>query len=411
LTGERPGRLRALIHHPVFRASSLRVLALATGIVASVVIARLGGADVKGVTSAFAASSVLAFTAVNLDLVQQTLRHARTTDTIDAVRGRIVRLWPWYAVLTALVAVAGLLSTRPYVAWLAAGTLAYLIRTHLGLACTGLAGPTTTAIGSIVQQAGLAVACLAAFVVGRLDIMHAPLIVIISFLAPLPLYVWATRPRRRALRREERGDPGILALVRSGVRWQGARLAQVLLLRMDILWVFAMLGAAPAGIYSVGLATAALAGIVPAQFASNTTYEAMQGRRAPLRRNARSAALTGLIAGLVLAAAGWPLLILAYGREFEAAYAVMLATLPGVIAYGVLQVYTNHMRLVAEAHVVAIPSAIGALVMLVGLAVATPQWGLLGAALASSTGPLAAIAVAYRLSSRRSVPTAELTGV
>ena len=64
---------------------------------------------------------------------------------------------------------------------------------------------------------------------------------------------------------------------------------------------------------------------------------------------------------------GWPLLVLAYGRAFEPSYFVMLAALPGVVGYGVLQVYTNHMRIVAEASIVAIPSAIGAMVMLIGL--------------------------------------------
>ena len=398
------------------------MLAVGVGVLASVLISRLGGADVKGVTSAFAASSILAFTVVNLDLAQQTLRHGRTTDTVGATRRRLLRLWPWYGALAALVIAAGLLAGNAQVAWLAAGTFAYLVSGHLALACTGLSGPVTTSVGGIIQQGCLAIGCLVAVAVGRLDTTWAPLLVIVSFLSSLPLYFWATRPReipapregtpRHGLDQGRRaiGDPGVLALARAGVRWQGARLAQVLLLRMDILWVFWMLGAAPAGLYAVGLATASLAGLIPAQFASNTTYEAMQGRRASLRRNTRSAAVIGLVGALVLAAVGWPLLVLAYGRAFEPSYFVMLAALPGVVGYGVLQVYTNHMRIVAEASIVAIPSAIGAMVMLIGLVIATPLWGTTGAAIASSAGGLAAVAAAYALSVRTSDPAVDRSG-
>ena len=88
-------------------------------------------------------------------------------------------------------------------------------------------------------------------------------------------------------------------------------------------------------------AAAALAGLVPAQFASNTTYEATLGRIGSLRRNTRHATWTGLVGALGLAAIGWPLLVIAYGREFEDSYWVLLATLPGIVAYGVLQVFTQ----------------------------------------------------------------------
>ncbi len=395
--------VRGVLRHQVFRASSLRALALAMGIVASVLVSRLGGADVKGVTSAFAATSIVAYTAVNLDLAQQTLRHGRTTDTVDAIRGQLVRIWPWYFGLAAVVAVIGAVAGSTYVVWVAAGALAYLLTGHLAIACTGMSGPAVTAVGGVIQQGGLAVACLVAVALGVLDTRWAPLIVIVSFLSPLPLYFWATRPRGRSRATGTSPPPELATLVRAGVRWQGARLAQVLLLRLDILWVFLVLGAAPAGLYAVGLATAALAGIVPTQFASNTTYEAMHGRRASMRRNTRSAALTGLVAALVLAGVGWPLLVFAYGREFEASYTVMLGTLPGVVAYGVLQVFTNHTRIVGEARAVALPSAAGVIVMIVGLAIGTSEWGILGAALASSAGSLAAVVVAYALTSRSSI--------
>lgn len=369
------------------------------GVVASILISRLGGTEVKGVTSAFAASSVLVYTAVNLDLAQQTLRQARLTDTLDEIRGRLTRLWPWYAVPAAVAVVVGLVTESPGVTWLAAGAFAYLISTHLGLACTGLSGPSVTAAGGIIQQAGLAVACLLAAAINHLDTDWAPLIVIVSFLAPMPLYYWAARargPRHAGPRTRIRSR----ALIAAGLRWQGARLFQLLLLRLDILWVFWFLGASSAGIYAVGLATATLAGLVPAQFASNTTYEAMRGRSLSLRRNAVAAGLAGLACAAVLAAAGWPLLTLAYGPAFSGSYAVMLAALPGVVAYGVLQVYTNQIRIVGKAGAVAVPSAIGAVAMTAILVAAVPAWDVLAAALASSVGSVAALAAAYVLARR-----------
>lgn len=68
---------RNLLTHPITHASGLRAISLLAGVAGSVVIARLGGADVKGVASAYAAANVLAFIAVNLDIPQQLLRFAR----------------------------------------------------------------------------------------------------------------------------------------------------------------------------------------------------------------------------------------------------------------------------------------------------------------------------------------------
>lgn len=384
-----------LLRHRVVRASALRVVALVAGVACSVLIARLGGADVKGVTSAFATASILGFTLVNVDLAQQTLRHGRSTGTLASTRSRLVSLWPWYGALALLVAAVGLVVGSTHVVWLAAGALAYLLSAHMGSASTGLAGPAVTAMGGIVQQLALIVATLAAAGLGRLDVSTAPLLVVVSFLAPLPLYAWAARPRGRSGQREPRPSGELLGLLRSGFAWQGARVAQLLLLRLDTLYVFWFLGAGAAGVYSVGLATAGLGGLVPAQFASNATYEATLGRRSTLRRGLRLTGWCGLVGGVGLAVVGWPLLRLGYGREFTGSYFVMLAALPGVIAYGVLQVFTNQTRIVGEVRDVFVPSATGAAVMLVGLLALTPAWHTVGAAAASSLGAVAAVVTVY----------------
>ena len=144
-----------------------------------------------------------------------------------------------------------------------------------------------------------------------------------------------------------------------------------------------------------GLVTTSLAGLVPTQFASNATYEATRGRGRGLRRSLVLTAWLGVAGAAGLALVGRPLLVLGYGRAFDGSYAIMVAALPGVVAYGLLQVFTNRMRIVGRAADVTVPSAVGALVMVVGLLVATPLGGGVGAATASSLGALSAVAALW----------------
>jgi O-antigen/teichoic acid export membrane protein len=382
-----------LTRNPVARASSLRMCGLVLGIGSSVVIARLGGTDVKGVASAYAAANSLAFLVVNLDLAQQILRDGRNKQDLRSVPLRVVTLWIWYALLacacTFLVELAG-----DAVVWLAWGAFAYLISAQMGMVANALAGPVVASWGAVMQQSGMIVGALFIWSVGALTVQDVRAVVVFSYLTPLPFFIWKARQAARGL-------PGpygagamrdsLSSLVKAGSLWQLARLTQFLMLRLDTLVVFTWLGAASAGVYSVGLATASLAGILPAQFAANTTYEATQGSVGSLGRNASSAAGTGLAACLGLGLVGYPLIHLAYGSEFDRSFVVMLATCPGVVAYGVLQVFTAHMRLVASARAVTVPSSYGLLAMVISMVILIPRLGLLGAAVGSSVGSLTAV--------------------
>lgn len=390
-----------MLKHTVFQASFLRLCGLALGVGGSVVIARLGGAETKGVSSAFAAANSLVFLVVNLDLAQQILRDGRNRRDLNSVRARVMRLWIWYGLL-AFASVSISFFVGGIAVWLALGTFAYLMGAQLGMIANALAGPVVASYGALLQQAGMILGAVIAYNLGGLNEDSVRVVVIVSYLAPLPLFLWKTRSK--ALEMAEARGTGtpakFAALLRAGSLWQAARLAQFLMLRLDTLAVFHWLGAAPAGIYSVGLATAALAGILPTQFAANTTYEATMGTGSALRRNARNAGVTGSVASLGLAATGLPLILLAYGDEFREAYWVLLSTLPGIVAYGVLQVFTAHMRLVAKASVVTIPSVIGVLAMGVGLVALMPEFDLIGAGAASSIGALTAVVAAMLISSR-----------
>ena len=363
------------------------------GVAASVAIARLGGTGVKGVASAFAAANTLAFTVVNLDLAQQILKDARIGSSQDAIRRRVAALWPWFGGLALLASLVGLLASRQSVIWLAFGTMAYLVSAQLGVAANGVRGPTVTAWGGIWQQGAMIAAALVAWRLDLLDMQGVKVVVILSYLAPLALFWRAAKPNRPT----KSGFAGtrLRELIRRGVGWQPARVAQVLLLRLDTLTVFVVLGPSAAGIYSVGLALSALAGIVPAQYAANATFQATQGLSSSLRRNATLALITGSGTAVGLALVGYPLLTVLYGSEFRASFVILLWTLPGVVAYGVLQVFTNAMRISSHPRTVAQPSFAGLVLMSAGLGLLVPAFGSTGAAAASSLGAVGALLFAY----------------
>jgi O-antigen/teichoic acid export membrane protein len=405
------GRLGQLVRHRVAQASALRAIALAVGLGASVVIARAGGPDVKGATSAFAAAAVLAFTVVNLDLAQQLLQECKRRGALNLLHQRVIRLWPTYFILAATVGLAATALEATSVAWLAVGTICYLMSAQLGFAANGLSGPAVTAWGGILQQIGLVVSALAFWFADALSVASAPAVVAISFVFPLPLYVIANRRAIAGLPAVDAGGvrTPILRIALLGMRWQPGRMAQMLLLRLDTIVVFWVIGADDAGRYSVGLATAALAGVVPAQFAANALYEATHDRIGSMRRNSLFALASGVFGGLLLILAGKPLIHLLYGTSFADAYGVMVATLLGTIAFGILQVFTNQMRVTGRAIDVAIPSLAGAVAMSVGLLILIPLAGVVGAGMASSLGSAVAVLVAV-VQRRRRRPTGAAAG-
>ncbi|MGJ9411603.1 lipopolysaccharide biosynthesis protein [Aeromicrobium sp. CF4.19] len=394
-------RLRRMARHPVVGASGLRVLGTLLGVVASVIIARLGGAEVKGIASAYAAANALAFLVVNLDLAQQVLKDGRRRADLRSVPRRIVRLWPLYAALAGVVMLLGFVLGGG-VAWLAAGTFAFLVGAQLGMISNALAGPMIAAWGAVLQQVGMAIGAAIVALTYGLDTDSVRAIIILSYLVPMPLFAWAVLKKSVPPAVEPVLPPqGLDRLVRGGLTWQPARLAQFVMMRADTLLVFAWLGPAAAGVYSVGLATATLAGLVPAQFAAVTTYSATMSLGGSARTNAVRALYTGAGASVVLVAVGYPLILVAYGAEFSEAYGVLVVSSVGVTGYGVLQVLTAHARIVSGPQIITMSSMAGASAMLISLAALVPTFGLLGAAAASSLGPCVAVAVAAALLRRK----------
>jgi len=128
-----------MLSHPVGRATLLRLVSLAAGILGSVIVARLGGPEVKGIASSFAAANSILFMTINFDLAQQTLRNGRSSNDLGRVFPQLYRAWCIYLV-SGIAVVASLAALGLPGGWLAIGTIAYLLGTQAALAGTGLRG-------------------------------------------------------------------------------------------------------------------------------------------------------------------------------------------------------------------------------------------------------------------------------
>lgn len=370
----------------------LRLLSLVVGIVSSIVLARLGGPDVKGVASAFAAANAVGFMVVNFDLTQQVLREHRGAEARGAVLPHLVRAWGWYAAFGAVVLVVGLVGGLP-VAWLVVGTFAFLIGTQAGVAATGLAGVVVSAVGAIVQQLSLVATTVLLAAMNDLTIDTVRIGIVVSYLAPLLIYL----PFLAKSGGYSKGLPRqrIFDLMRRGSLWQVGRLFQMLIQKIDMLLVFSVLGASAAGVYSVALSTAMLCSIMPAQFANKVLFDSTTSAEARHRGAVRAALLSGLATAVVIGLLGRQGLALLYGPSFAAGYGALLACLLGAVAYGVVQVQSIVIRMDGSWRGLAATSGVGLLVMLACLVVLVPPLGIVGAGLAFSGGTLTSALAGY----------------
>lgn len=376
-------RLRTAVTHPVGRASLLRVLSLVVGVLSSVILARLGGAEVKGVASAFAAANAVGFMLVNFDVPQQLLREIRAGADADVAWPTLVRAWAVYSAAGGVVLIVAFVTGAP-LGWLIVGTLAFLIGSQAGVVSTGISGIVVSAVGAIAQQLALVAATVAFAAAGQLNEDSVRIGVVFSYLAPMVIYV-TYLVRNGGAGRGGRSRP-VIRLARAGVPWQVGRFAQVLLQKADTLVLFSVSGAAAAGTYSVALSTAMLCTIVPAQFASKALFDSTQRRVNDVGRATRAALLTGGATAVVMALIGEPGILLLYGDEFSAAYPALIACLVGAVAYGVIQVQGTMIRMLGSWRDLAVTSGLGLATMLGALALTVPSLGLVGAGISFSAG-------------------------
>lgn len=381
---------RKLINHPVTMSTGLRAITLVVGVVSSVVLARCGGPEIKGVASTYAAANAVSFMVINFDLAQQALRQGRRHQDLGSIFPILRKTWAAYVVLGAL-AIGVLLIFDVPGGWIVLGAVTYLLGTQAGVATSGLNGPVVAALGAIIQQIGLILGTLAFWSTGFLDGDTVKIAVVVSYLLPMALYIpYLVRSGTRG------GRPtwhDVTRLLTGGIIWQIGRLMQILIQRLDTLVVFSIMGASSAGVYSVGLSTAMLTTIVPAQFAKNALYEATRSKRLSTGKQSLYALISGLAPALVLLIVGRQAIVLLYSDRFLPAYPAMIACLAGSVSYGLVQVQTNYIRIIGKWQHLIFTSATGLIAMAILLALLLRPLGLTGAGIAFSCGSVVSAVV------------------
>jgi O-antigen/teichoic acid export membrane protein len=360
-------------------SSFIRILATGMGVLASVAVARFGGPQIKGEVATLAAVSAIGFSLVSLDLGQQIARISRNGGA--SARGLVAGLVTVY--LVAFGALAGLLLTRhSATGWSVLGAAAYTVSAQAAVVAIAYRGAQTGAIGAALQQGMLLIAVCALFLLDRLTSGTAKLALLLAYLAPF-VYYWTRIPNSLA----PRGNSSVRALMRAGrdgLPWQLGRVAQFGLLRLDVIAVALIAGSATAGIYSTGLGVSSLLGIVSLVVAGDTYHKAHLGNQLSMKRQVLTAIVPPLALAVPLLVFGQWLITALYGPEFRSAYIAMVVTVPGVVAYGVVQVTTSYVRVEGTWKSFAWICLPALLVMVVGLAIFVAIDPIIGAGLAYS---------------------------
>lgn len=139
---------------------ALRLVAMALGVAASVAIARLGGADAKGVASTFTAIASTVYVVANLGIAEQVVELASAKGF--SARRLLRRIWLWYVGVT-LVAAAGVVWIDSSFGWLMAGCLIYILFAQVNVVALGLSGVLVQAWGIVLQPLAVIVLTVAFF--------------------------------------------------------------------------------------------------------------------------------------------------------------------------------------------------------------------------------------------------------
>jgi len=378
----------------------LRIFATIAGVGASVLIARLGGPEVKGVAAAYLASVTTVFAVANMGAAEQVVQIARDGD--HSARRLLIRFWFAYALVAGLIAVV-FLPVRPELSVLTIGCLLYLIPIQASTVSIGFSGVMPDAVGALVQPLAVSAGVLLLSADGVLTPQEAVGALAVSYLAPFYVY-WRAVPAREETRRVSLRELGRATL--DGARWQVPNLAMRVVQRADILAVFALAGPAASGRYSVAVQLAELCFLIPRQVANHsyhrlTVADSFDTRRALLTTMVAATA-TAVPIGLL---GGFGINLL-YGEEFSAATGDLYILLPGTVVGSVAFLMFWVFRGKGMLRMSTISSLSGAFTLLVGCAVLIPPFGTAGAAVSCSVAWGVFAVVAVTLHKRRVTVTA-----
>ncbi|MCX7852320.1 MAG: oligosaccharide flippase family protein [Caldilineales bacterium] len=197
-----------------------------------------------------------------------------------------------------------------------------------------------------------------------------------------------------------------------GLRGWLANILQFFNYRLDTFLLNGFVGAAVVGLYSVAVALAEMLWYLPNAVGfvlfprAAATAAAAMNRFTP-RVLAATMALTAL-AAVALAVFGRPLIVLVFSARFAAAYAALLALLPGAVLMGGAKVLANDIAGRGFPQHNSLAAGVGLIVTVVGDLLLIPRYGAMGAGLASSAAYAVVFGLTlslYRRVSRRSAET------
>ena len=367
----------------------LRIFATIAGVGASVLIARLGGPEAKGVAAAYLASITTVFAVTNLGAGEQIVQITR--DGNHSARRLLIRFWAAYAVVAGLIAVV-FLPVRPQLSVLTIGCLLYLIPIQASTVSIGFSGVMPDAIGALVQPLAVSAGVLLLSVDGGLTPHEAVGALAVSYLAPFYVY-WRGVPARGEARGVTLRELGRATL--DGARWQVPNLALRVVQRADILAVFVLAGPAASGRYSVAVQLAELCFLVPRQIANHSYHRLTVAEQLDTRRAVMTTMVAATATAVPIGLLGGFGINLLYGEAFSAATGDLYIQLPGTVVGSVAFLMFWIFRGKGRLRMSTISSLSGAFTLLVGCGVLIPRFGTAGAAVSCSVawGVFAVVAV------------------
>jgi O-antigen/teichoic acid export membrane protein len=190
-------------------------------------------------------------------------------------------------------------------------------------------------------------------------------------------------------------------LVTYGLKLHVGSVFQTLNLRFDMYLVAFFLGSASVGLYSVGVAMGEWLWLIPGALGTSLMHRVATGPEGEVNRmvgiiNRLSSAILALGA-LVLALVGSGLIKLLFGDVFSASYYPLLLLLPGIWALGLWKNFINDLSVRGYPTIKSYTSGVAMLLTVFLDILLIPRWGIIGAAIASSTAYLIAWGFALRV--------------
>lgn len=393
------------------------------GVVAGVITARLLGPDGKGLFSSvtFLAGLVMQVASIGLGDASIVLIGQGKATVQKAVSATLAAGLCASALAIALYWVVALLAFRKdwadvrSAAIIAALGIPVLLLTYLlGFLLTAQERIVATSVvnGVVSTVTTLGVAFFVALV--PLSVAGGTLGTVVGPAAGLVLA--AVLLSRRDLSLIPRWDGTYLrAAVRYGLPVETSYVLTIMFLRVDLLFMYLLAGAGPAGHYSVALTVASMVGLLPIaiSYASFPRLAYLDQQSAMLLtaqtcRVALSATVSAAAVVLLVVPVVIPLL---FGSDFRPAIVPTMILVPGSVATSITWLLCRAEAARGRPALLVAAFALGLIVMCAGDLALIPWLGINGAACAAVVGPAASLALCarwYQRSSRWTLPLSQL---